>query len=303
MSSRYDLHPIYILAPPYHERSGGIRALYRLCHHLNKAGFHAFMVSSPYQAPSSLEAPPLAEEQRQEHLSRGCKPIGVCGECEIGNPLDTSIVVRYLLNTPGWFQPLAPSSFGDHDFFLHFDDAHVPAERRSIDLFMPVVNRTIYHLSEHQGKRHGYLLLSHRAALDKLEPPSWVRPLVTVTMENPLAHEELARLYRRCRAMITLERGVAIFESLCCGCPVICIPGPKFTPETYQRRFRGAGLAWGWSQVELATASARTGEFLHLYQKLERGVTGRVHQVFNDIIDKASQRSRLMSLPMLRAAS
>lgn len=201
------------------------------------------------------------------------------------------------------FQPLAPASFGANDFFLHFDNAHVPADRRSLDLFMPVVDRTVYYRTDDDRERSGFLLLSHRAALDQLELPSWAHPVVTVTMQNPLSHQELAALYRRCRAVITLERTVAIFESLCCGCPVICLPAPNFTPDKYQPRFRGAGLAWGWDECQLASATARTAEFLYLYQKLEKGVRGRVHQVFGDIIERAKRLHPETDFQVHRAAS
>lgn len=97
MASRYEQHPVYIQTPPYEERSGGVRALHHLCHHLNRTGFHAFVLSARYQAPRDLDAPPLTEETRRKHLCRRCEPIAVYGECEIGNPLGAPIVVRYLL--------------------------------------------------------------------------------------------------------------------------------------------------------------------------------------------------------------
>jgi hypothetical protein len=81
-----------IWAPPYTHRSSGIRALYRLCHHLNRRGY-----------PSAMIAPRGVRTWWDTPFHRG--PVGdsivVYPEIVPGNPLAARKVVRWALNDPG----------------------------------------------------------------------------------------------------------------------------------------------------------------------------------------------------------
>jgi hypothetical protein len=283
----HEQNPIYVHATPYNDRSGGIRALYQLCHHLNRTGFHSFIATAEPNAPNRLDAPPLTERLRLEHLESGYEPIAVYGESISFNPLHAPHVVRYLLNGADFFVRQAPATYGAEDSLLHFDAAHVPAGRNSVDLYMPVVDRSIYFPDETCRQRRGFVVLTNRVDWKKHELPDWVRPVVAVTMHRPLGHQELAELYRRSRALIVFERTVAIFESLCCGCPVMCIAGRHFTPANYQPRFGGAGLIWGWKEEQLIWAANRTAEFLDRYRLLEYQAPEKVQSAFEGIVAKA----------------
>ena len=82
-----------IWAPGYTHRSSGVRALYRLCHHLNACGYASAMLSPRKAQPSGWNTP------------RHAGPIGnsivVYPEIVSGNPLRARRVVRWALNNPG----------------------------------------------------------------------------------------------------------------------------------------------------------------------------------------------------------
>lgn len=82
-----------IWAPRFSHRSAGVRALYRLCHHLNEAGFSAAMVTQPGRANSGWNTP--------EHTGPVGDAIVIYPEIASGNPLGAKRVVRWAMNTPG----------------------------------------------------------------------------------------------------------------------------------------------------------------------------------------------------------
>jgi len=89
--------PVFlIVAPEYSHRSAGIRALYRLCHHLNSAGYPAAMAPIPGQTIRTLP-----EWNTPLHTGRAKKSIVIYPEIVSGNPLGARRVVRWALNNPG----------------------------------------------------------------------------------------------------------------------------------------------------------------------------------------------------------
>ena len=87
--------PTFVInAPPYTHRSSGIRALYRLCHHLNAYGYSCAM-----QVVERVETPPSWNVRYYDGPIRD--GIAIYPEIVSGNPLGASKVVRWVLNKPG----------------------------------------------------------------------------------------------------------------------------------------------------------------------------------------------------------
>ena len=279
-------YPIYIYSPAEKSTSGGVRALYLLRQHLNRLGYKAFMIEwASKQHPANVPA------ELTQHLGAGRKPIVVYPEVVPGNPLGWPFVARYLLNKPGSLRQEAKPEFGENDYFLHFAPEHVPHGRQSFDLFMPLVDRKIYHRPQHIKSRHGFVVYTNRAEVDVLQFPDWLQPFTIVSGRDPRPHSELGELYRNSRALVTAERTTAIYESICCGCPVICLPGMHFEEASYQTRFGGAGLIWGWKADRLASAAVATREFEAIYNRLERSLDQRIHVAFDSIIADVRKRT------------
>jgi glycosyltransferase involved in cell wall biosynthesis len=155
---------------------------------------------------------------------------------------------------------------------------------------MPLVDRSIYFPPREGVSRRGFVVFCHRARPDPAAFPGWLTPHVRVCIQQPRSHAELAALYRESRAVVVFERTVAIFEALSCGCPVICIPGDNFEEATYQPRFRGTGLVWGWREDALEDAVARTSLFRARYDALESDLDARICGAFDWIMADACRR-------------
>ena len=89
--------PVFVIAAPdYTHRSAGVRALYRLCHHLNATGYSAGMIAMPgheIHTPAPWNAPPFPGAIGDA--------IAIYPEVVTGNPFGARRVVRWALNNPG----------------------------------------------------------------------------------------------------------------------------------------------------------------------------------------------------------
>jgi hypothetical protein len=282
--------PIYLEAPAYSPRSGGIRAMHALYHHLNRLGYEAFVIWKP--PVESAPIPPRYVNMRTRlwHWCRGREPIVVYPEVIAGNPHRAKFVVRYLLNKPGLLVPGSESSFASDDYFIDGAREHAPNGVRSFDLFMPLVDHSIYFPPPAGALRHGFAVFAHRAEPDPATFPQWLKPCVALSMQSPRSHAELGDIYRRSRALVVWERSIAIFEALSCGCPVICIANDRFNDETYHPRFRDAGLIWGWRESELDAAVSKTSSFRAIHRDLENSLDERIRLAFDSIIEDAWRR-------------
>jgi hypothetical protein len=283
--------PIYVDAPPYNPRSGGSRAMNLLACHLARLGYDAYALARPPEgAPVVPGVRYLEAEVRALHAGSGRKPIAVYPEVIAGNPIGAPFVVRFLLNMPGYLVPGVEYSYAAEDLYLCFDPSYAPPGRPAFDLYMPLVDRSSYFPPPAGAVRQGFVIFTNRREPDASALPEWVSPAVVVSLRAPRPHAELADLYRRSLAMVTWERSSAIYEALCCGCPVICIADGPFRQATYQRRFGGAGLVWGWQRDRLAQAATEVARFDRLYRDLEESLDQRIRTAFDSIIGHIRRR-------------
>ena len=282
--------PIYVGAPAYSLLSGGIRAMNLLCHHLDRLGYDAFVLGRPWRSRAPFELRSLGPLTRLRHRCTGREPIVIYPEITRGNPYGARFVVRYLLNKPGFLAPGAETTYGPDDYFIDGAREHAPPGARSFDLFMPLVDRALYFPPPDGALREGFAVFTNRAVPDVAAFPRWLTPRTALSIRRPCSHAELAQLYRRSRAMVVFERTSAIFEALCCGCPVICIGNQSFDEATYHPRFRGAGLVWGWREEALASAAAETAVFRARYRALEADLDARICAAFDWIIADVARR-------------
>ena len=269
--------PIYVAGTAYNPLSGGVRALHRLCHHLNQTGFEAYLVGSPdFTTSPTLCTPILNAELRQRHKAAGLEPIAVYPEVTWGNPFAARTVVRYLLNRPGLLKPGVVDTYGPKDLFFAFAPEHVIPGTEWFDLFMPIVDRSIYFPPPAGSVRAGVIVVSNRTSPDPSSFPSWAKPVTAVSHAMPITAPELADLYRQSLALVTFERSTSIYEALMCGCPVICVSGDHFVAEAYQPRFKGLGLVWGWRRDRLPAATEETAAFRAIYSDIEANIEDRL---------------------------
>lgn len=91
---RADHQWVFLIAGmPYTHRSSGIRALYRLCHHLNSRGLPTAVVAARGER--------LPEWNLFLHDGAVGNSVVIYPEVVSGNPLSARRVVRWVLNSPG----------------------------------------------------------------------------------------------------------------------------------------------------------------------------------------------------------
>jgi O-antigen biosynthesis protein len=262
-----------------------------LLQRLTQLGYDAFGAMVPPLGSPTLPGVRYIRYPRLAKFRRfGRRTIAVYPEIVAGNPLRADFVLRYLLNKPGYLVPGTELSFGPDDLYLAFDPSFVPPGRLAFDLFWPLVDRTVYYPPPSGTERNGYAIFTHRKRPDVADLPSWLAPHLVLSMDAARSHDELAKIYRRSIAMVTYERSSAIYEALCCGCPVICIPDETFKESTYQRRFKGAGMIWGWRPEQLERAAVEIENFKADYLDLERSIDGRIIAAFDAAIAQCSER-------------
>lgn len=288
-------YSIFVCSPPFDALSGGVRALFLLGHHLRARGFNAYMSTRATGTEPPYDTP-IAPRERMRVSYPG--DVVVYPEIYEGNFRGGTHVVRFLLNRPGVVKRDLAASFGTQDFFLHFDRSHVPAGRESQDLYTPLVDRRFYHRNGEAAVREGYVVCSKREPLEDVRIPGWAKPLRVVTAGRLKSHAELGDLYRRSKALIVYERTTAIYEALCCGCPVICFEMGPFRQASFQPRFEGAGMTWDISPAGLAAASAGVDRFNEIYAGIESTYPDKVEAAFLSILREAARRAEARGQPL-----
>jgi ABC-type polysaccharide/polyol phosphate export permease len=100
-----------IWAPPFTHRSSGVRALYRLCHHLNTRGHPSAMVGPPGDTHPAWLCP--------RHEGEVGDSVVVYPEIVPGNPLGAKTVVRWCLNNPGLLG--GDTAYADEEIVFVYD--------------------------------------------------------------------------------------------------------------------------------------------------------------------------------------
>ncbi len=89
--------PYLIVTPFYRYYSAGVRMLHALCHHLNESGYKAYVNTDCINLDWNEES---CEVKDYPFFAEN--GIIVYPEVVKGNPFNGKIVVRYILNHPGW---------------------------------------------------------------------------------------------------------------------------------------------------------------------------------------------------------
>ncbi|MCK0209150.1 hypothetical protein MWN33_14030 [Starkeya koreensis] len=115
--------PVFLIwAPPYATTSSGIRALYRLCHHLNEAGYPSAMVARRIKRLPKWNIP--------FHRGGVGDSIVIYPEIVPGNPLAAEKVVRWALNDPGLLG--GETTYADEEMVFVYDPQRLEAVSRAV---------------------------------------------------------------------------------------------------------------------------------------------------------------------------
>ena len=113
-----------VWAPPYTHRSAGVRALYRLCHHLNNGGYPSAMVAK--------RAEVLPDWNTPFHDGPAGDSIVIYPEIVSGNPLGARKVVRWALNNPGLLG--GDTTYADDEMVFVFNPSRLKIVSRAANV-------------------------------------------------------------------------------------------------------------------------------------------------------------------------
>ena len=253
-----NLHPYYIVAPPYTRYSAGVKSLHLLCHSLNLRGQQAFMILLP-DLPIGLPAlnpnlltPRLTQDIADNHLAAGRCPVVVYPESISGNPMRAPLVVRYVLNFPGLLG--GEKTYPPEDILFGFSSVLAKSVGQPDNaLFVPVVNINIFRHSVEAEPRSGSCFYAKKFK-DQFPNGLFEQTKDSIEITFQYSLEEMADIFRRCEYMYCYENTAVALEAQLCGCPVVFLPNPHLTDIIGTSELGREGYAWGDSPEQLEWA-------------------------------------------------
>jgi glycosyltransferase involved in cell wall biosynthesis len=236
--------PYYIIAPDYRRNSAGVRVLHMLCDALMRSGYEAY-VSAGVVDPR-LMTPRLTGDVIALHKSQGIEPVVVYPEVMDGNPVGGNVVVRYLLNHPGFLREVSP--FGEDDILFSYTRALLqPGMSEDRVLYMPAVDLSIFRPPADPATRTAgkvcYYQGRHRQAL--VDPALLAADSIEITQQSPSSWEDLASLFQSCEFFYCTEPSGLAAEAVLCGCVAIILPNTYAAQPLSHHENNSYGCAWG----------------------------------------------------------
>ena len=262
------LNPIYIYAPPFVTWSAGIRVLHQLCDQLNKNGVPAWLAlhgpGSKLEVSSQLNTPVLTREILQSHTERGFKAVAIYPETILGNPLNASVVITWMLNSP---KLLGGVKNFKSDFVYGFtqilikeyeDKSHLKADG---SIFLPPLDvEEVAKVVRKEDLSNPFRLLYCQKfrALGGI-PDSFEGKVIEVerfTTDAP-SRIELLDLISRSEEVIVYENSTIVTEAEIIGTPVRCISNEWFNSLLAENELGSEGVVWGKSSPKADASKAR----------------------------------------------
>ncbi|HML08479.1 MAG TPA: hypothetical protein VK430_10190 [Xanthobacteraceae bacterium] len=227
-------HPAFlVVAPSFSHKSGGVRALYRLCYQLNAAGYSAAVTPMGWRIDAVPDWPVAV------HNGPAGDSIVIYPEAVSGNPLQADKVVRWTLNTPGLLG--GDAFYPDEEMVFVASPAQLATVSKSVSKPLgphrvlsvglidpahiypdPAIEKTLDCIFTHKGEAiRARFPLPNEASLQRIED-------ITPTMAS------LGDVLRRTRTLYSYDHKSTILkEAVICGCRVLVVheDGRLLDPE------------------------------------------------------------------------
>lgn len=245
--------PYYIMSPDYRRNSAGIRVLHMLCDALVRSGYEAY-ISSAVLNPR-LMTPRLTDDVTALHKAQKVEPIVIYPEVVDGNPMGGNVVVRYLLNQPGFLRAVSP--YEDDDIlFSYTRELLQPGMAQDRVLYMPAVDVSIFCPPADPAQRIPGKVCYYQGRQGKafIDPALLASDSIEITPGSPGSWEELAAVFQQCEFFYCSEPSGLAAEAALCGCVAVVIPS-QYAPRPLSHHENNSyGVAWGNTPQAIETA-------------------------------------------------
>jgi len=287
-------HPYYIVAPDYRRTSAGIRIMHQLCDAIRKMGYDAWILANVTHP--GLNTPRLTDDVVRYHEAQeGVKPIAIYPEIIGANPLNTGLVVRYILNIPGLLGE--KPNYKETDLFY----AHTPEMLPAIGypasvLNMPPTDTSIFHNIENTNdhQRSGHCIYFGRYHEGRNDYAHLLKGATEITSTFPATQEEMADLFRRSERLYCFENTAISMEARLCGCPAVILPSPFFSRKVFFGGDLGfdVGVAFSEDPEEFKRAQASLPKVSELFPSMEKNFWHQLAGMLEVTQKEASRRPR-----------
>lgn len=260
-------HPYYVYAPDYRRTSSGIRVMHMLCDALIRSGHEAY-VTARVLSPEFM-TPQLSESVVEAHRAQGVEPIVIYPEVVDGNPLNGRIVVRYILNRPGFIE--GNGQFAEDDIlYAYSKDLLQPEMQPDRIMFLPPFDLEVFRLPDDPGKRIPGKVCYYKGRRGELNlDPALLPPdAIEITPHWPATWEEMADLFQTCERFYCCGSSALAAEAGLCGCLTVVIVDDD-APRISVSETQSPGAAWGNSSEELERAQKTLPEVRDIWLKYQ----------------------------------
>lgn len=275
------LNPIYIYTPPFVTWSAGIRVLHQICDQLNQNGIPAWLAlhgpASQNEVSLELDTPLLNKEVLRSHIQNGFKSIAIYPETILGNPLNATVSITWILNFP---KLLGGTETFKSDFVYGFTEALVKDYEmvRNVKatgtIFLPPLDvDEVAKIVRKEDKTDPFKLLYCQKfrALGGI-PDSFEGKVIEVERFTPTApnRTELLELISRSEEVIVYENSTIITEAEIIGTPVRCISNQWFTSLLAEKELGSEGVVWGKNTPKADASKSREKTLMAIELAMEK---------------------------------
>lgn len=215
-----------VWAPPYSDNSSGIRALHRLCHLLNSAGYNAAIAA---QGSISRYTNPLWETPVWSGTVAPKNSVVIYPEVFHGKPIKAQKVVRWVLNYTGKIG--RKKTFAKDEMVFVWDRRMLNEIQKttkeilddSRELQIPVINpEFIYYDKNIEKNIDCYFIYKGKKNHQQFKLPN-EKSMICIDKCAP-SQRHLGDLLRRTRNLYSYDHATILFhEALICGCKIFAV--------------------------------------------------------------------------------
>jgi hypothetical protein len=235
----------YVYALPYNSNSGGIIALHKLAHNITLLGEECYIVAN------NKNENWLGIHIQHSDFIDTQNSVTIYPEIVCGNPFNTPIVVRWLLNTPcvlggdGIYQD-SDLVYKFANYFKAPDESKVLGELTAFDLKLD----KFQNLNKHQQGKSCYVIRKGSKKVYDQHPANSIR-IDDYTIYG--GDDYLQKIFNECETFISYDHAnfMSTLAALC-GCKSIVIPDGVTSKEEWKAKFPyfSYGIAYGHDDIE-----------------------------------------------------